>query len=133
MWHFKSVLSKTLQNTILSHTGCWLKIYVLSDKSSWVFTTQLKSFVYIRSWSELVSVGDWWSPQIIPTLHNLHICSCQLSLKSHPNPFVKRARYANDIGTITHGPNFLNLTNKIVSVRRMYLNSYNAISFTFLR
>ena len=47
MWHFKSVLSKTLQNTILSHTGCWQKIYVLSDKSSWVFTTQLKSFVYI--------------------------------------------------------------------------------------
>ena len=35
-------------------------------------------------------------------LHNLHICSCQLSLKSHLNPFVKRARYANDIGTITH-------------------------------
>ena len=46
--------------------------------------------------------GDWWSPQIIPTLHNLHICSCQVSLKSHLNPFVKRARYANDIGTITH-------------------------------
>ena len=62
----------------------------------------------------------------------MHICSCQLSLKSHPNPFVKRARYANDIGTITHGPNFLNLTNKIVSVRRMYLNSYVAISFSLL-
>ena len=56
-----------------------------------------------RHWGFLQG-GDWWSPRIIPTLHNLHICSCQLSLKSHLNPFVKRARYANDIGTITHGP-----------------------------